>query len=82
MMAKVPNFSNNVGEKKIKTNINKEYYEDKKTVIRNTSKNIYKPSFNLPAKESYEEPVKENKKKLIDKRPDSTAGSKKDRAKP
>ena len=53
MMNKIPKYS---------TNRNNDY-EERKTTVTNTSKNIYKPSFNLPQKETYSEPVKEPKKK-------------------
>ena len=56
MMSKVPNYPKKGDSKRVKTNVNKEDYEDHKTTITNTSKNIYKPSFNLPAKESNNEP--------------------------
>ena len=37
-------------------------YEERKTTVINTSKNIYKPSFNLPQKEVFDEPAaKKNK---------------------
>jgi hypothetical protein len=32
-------------------------YEERKTTVINTSKNIYKPSFNMPAKETYPDPA-------------------------
>ena len=56
MMNKIPKYS---------TNRNNDY-EERKTTVTNTSKNIYKPSFNLPQKETYSEPVKEPKKKQHD----------------
>ena len=33
-------------------------FEERKTTVRNMSKNIYKPSFNLPAKDPKEKPFK------------------------
>jgi hypothetical protein len=53
MMNKITKFKNNL----------KNDYEERKTTVTNTSKNIYKPSFNLPQKDNYSEPTKESKKK-------------------
>ena len=50
---------------KFKNNLNNDY-EERKTTVTNTSKNIYKPSFNLPQKDNYSEPTKESKKKQQD----------------
>ena len=50
---------------KFKNNLNNDY-EERKTTVTNTSKNIYKPSFNLPQKDNYLEPTKESKKKQQD----------------
>ena len=62
MMAK-PKYLNKGN--KMYTNGNKGGdYEERKTTVINTSKNIYKPSFNMPAKDTYTEPVTKNKTKV------------------
>jgi hypothetical protein len=59
MMAK-PRYSNK--GPKMYSNANRGGdYEERKTTVINVSKNIYKPSFNMPAKDNYSEPTPKKK---------------------
>ena len=54
---------NSAGVKKKKTRAASRGFEERKTTVRNMSKNIYKPSFNLPAKEPKSQAIKADKPK-------------------
>jgi len=43
-----------------------ELYEERKTTVKSTAKNIYKPFFNLPAKEKVQEQPRKAKEKNVD----------------
>lgn len=57
------NNMNSAGVKKKKTRAASRGFEERKTTVRNMSKNIYKPSFNLPAKEPKSQAIKADKPK-------------------
>ena len=55
--------SQNVSKKRVGNRSSSRGKAEHTTTVRTTSKNIYKPCFNMPAKEPKQQPIKKEEKK-------------------